>query len=182
MRRAGLFLAAVVAGLALAGCYTSEKMLFDEGKAVRPLVLGAQTASNNGSADPIEISLGADGWYAIAASKDSKVTRLMFTPLGGARGRDLMVFVSSLEPFGYIYGLTERRDGKILLDLPTCEPGPAREAAVAHYGVAPARNEVGAACTFLYPEDVEAALVDYAERKDVRRDYMTLTAAAEPAR
>lgn len=182
MRRAGAVLAAVVAGLALAGCYTSEKMLFDEAKAIRPLALGAQTAANNGSNDPIDVRLGTDGWYAITARKDAKVTRLMFAPLPGAAGRDLMVFVSSLEPFGYIYGLAERKDGKILLDLPTCEPGPAREAAVAHYGVAPARNEVGAACTFTYPEDVQAALVDYAQRKDVRRDYLTLTAAAGTAR
>jgi hypothetical protein len=181
MRRLGAILAIVVAGLALASCYTSEKLLFSEAQAVRPLAVGAQMATSDGKTDRIAVRLESDGWYAITGAGDDKATRLMFAPLPGVPGRTLMVFITQ-ETVGYIYGLAELKGDKVLLDLPTCGPGPARQAAVAHYGVAPARDEIGASCTFQYPEDVQAALVDYAQRKDVDRDYMTLTAAPDTAR
>lgn len=177
MRWIGVILAIVATGMALTGCYMSAKNLFAEAQAVRPLALGAQTAiSEEGKSDRIDVRLEASGWYAITNAGDDKVTRLMFVSLPGVPGRDLMVFIFREEP-AFIYGLAERRGAKVLLDLPTCGPGPARQAAVAHYGVAPARDEIGASCTFNYPEDVQAALIDYAQRNDVKRDYMTLTAA-----
>ncbi len=177
MRIPGAVLAIVAAGLALTGCYMSDKPLFDENQAVRPLAVGVQTATSDGKTERIDVRLEGGGWYAITNVGDSKVTRLMFVPLPGLAGRETMVFVFHEAP-AYIYGVAERRGGNVLLDLPTCGPGPAREAALAHYGRAPARDEIGASCTFQYPEDVQAALIDYAQRRDIEREYMTLTAAA----
>jgi hypothetical protein len=177
MRAAGAFLAMIVAGLALAGCYISEKPLFEASQAVHPLALGAQAAVADGRTNRIEVRLQTDGWYAITDTGDDKVTQMMFVALPGEPGRDLMVFIYR-EAAVYIYGLAERRDGKVLLDLPTCGPGPARRVALAHYGVAPARDEIGAACTFKYPEDIQAALLDYARLKTVKHETMALPAAA----
>lgn len=171
-------LAIVAAGLLLAGCYMSEMLLLPEERAVHPLALGRQTATGGEKTDEVEVKLGADGWYALTDDPEGKVTYLLFTPLWTVGERALMAYASR-EEFGYIYGVAERRDGKVLLDLPTCEPGPGREVALANNGIPPQTETVGVTCTFERSQDLQGALIDYALRTDVMRDYMALTAGPE---
>ena len=172
-------LAIVMTGWLLAGCYVSETMLLDATQALRPLAVGSQSAITQDKVEPVDVRLGPDGWYALRGDDpEGKVTHLMFTPLADAGGRTLIAYVSR-EEFGFIYGVAERREGRILLDLPTCEPGPGREVAMAHHGLPPETETVGTVCEFNRAEDIRGALIDYAGRPDIERDYMVLIAAPE---
>jgi hypothetical protein len=179
MGRAYAFLAVLAAGLLSAGCYMSETMLLNPAQAISPLALGAQSATTQDKAEPVTVSLEGDGWYALAGDDpEGKITRLMFTPLTTIGERTLLAYVSR-EEFGYIYGVAERREGRILLDLPTCEPGTGREVALAHNALPPETETVGTVCEFNRGEDIRGALIDYASRADIERDYMILVAAPE---
>ena len=168
----------ILAGLLLAGCYMSEAMLLNSAEAVHPVATGRQTTTSDGRTQQIEIEIDVAGWYVMEEVGDDKPSRVLFTPLTTIGQRTIMAFVTQQDGV-YIYGLAERRGAQILLDLPTCGPGPARDVAMAHNAKAPAADTIGAACTFEYPDDIRGALIDYARHPDIMREYATLPAGPE---
>jgi hypothetical protein len=171
-------LALLAAGLLMAGCYMSEAMLLNSAQAVHPVAVGRNLNATDSRPRQIEVSIDAGGWYEINEIGDDKKTRLLFTPLTTIGERILMAYVAK-EDAGYIYGVAERRGAEILLDMPTCEPGPARDVAMAHNAIPPDPGTIGSVCEFEYPDDIHAALIAYARSPDIMREYARLPAAAE---
>ena len=168
--------------LALAGCYTSEKLLLDPSQAATPLALGHQIAISTGDGDkpePVDIRLGADRWYVVR--DDGKDQRLLFTPMAGAAPGDQRYAFASGEgdSGGFLYGVATRRQGVVYFDLPSCDQVAAREAAAAH-GVAPpvGKAAMSPVCTFTDAGSLMGALKDYADHADPKRALSHLPAAA----
>ena len=161
--RAGL---AAAAALALAGCYESDKLLLDASQAATPLATGRQQASG-GSSESVEISLGTDRWYRVGGG--GTTGRLLFTPLdpGSAAPRYAFAFEQRR---GFLYGVAERRDGKLWLDLPFCDLGPAREIAIRHGVGAPEKKAMAPVCSFSDAKALAAALTDYVNRPGPREE------------
>lgn len=178
MRHPAAILAALAAGVLLAGCYMSQAMLLNSAEAVHPVAIGRGLTATDSRPRQIEVSVDVGGWYEINEIGDDKKTRLLFTPLTTIGERTLMAYVAK-EDAGYIYGVAERRGAEILLDMPTCEPGPARDVALAHHAIPPDPGTIGSVCEFESPDDIHAALIAYARNADIMREYARLPAAAQ---
>jgi hypothetical protein len=157
-------LAALVAALALAGCYESKTLLLDAKQAATPLAVGSQTLADEGERPyDVDIRLGADRWYTITTKGGGdKADRFLFTPLAGGLDGQFAFAVGGKG--AYLYGVAERRDGRLYLDVPFCDLGPARDAAVAHGVRVDPKRAMAPSCTFTRAADLTGALADYARR------------------
>jgi hypothetical protein len=161
------FLPLALATLALAGCYMSDKLLLDPAQAVTPLAEGRQEMRGS-STETVEIRLGADRWYTIRSGKETG--RVLFTPLQAGVDDGRYAFAAP-EQNGFVYGVAERIDGRIYLDLPFCDLGPAREIAIANGVRPPAKGKaLSPVCEFDDAKDLRAALAAYAVRSGPRPD------------
>ncbi|OYX31610.1 MAG: hypothetical protein B7Y99_09780 [Caulobacterales bacterium 32-69-10] len=158
---AGLICAAA---LALAGCYESKALLLDPKQAVAPLAVGTQTLADEGERPyDVEISLGPDRWYTINTRDGrGRADRFLFTPLPGGLDGEFAFAVGGRG--AWLYGVAERRDGRIYLDVPFCDLGPARDAALAHGVKIDPKRAMAPSCTFTRGADLTGALADYARR------------------
>lgn len=172
--RATLWAALALTGALLGGCWVSETPLLDPRDAVHPVAAGPQVSTSDGRDRAIEARIQPDGWYRMV--EDDSVTEVLFTPLTTEGAPTVFAFMVKEED-AYIYGIAERRDGEVLLDLPSCQPGPGLTIALAHRAAPPDPGAIGAACAFHAQADLRAALIDYTRSLDVTRDYMTLKAA-----
>jgi hypothetical protein len=171
MRAAVRGAALAAAMLVLSGCYASERLLLDPAQAATPLALGRQQATG-ASAETVEISLDPDHWYRIRSGE--RTDRVLLTPLpGGPDGRYAFAF---RERNGFVYGVAEKRDGQVAFDLPFCDLGPARDAAIAHGVAVPAKGAMAPVCSFSRRDDLLGALQDYA-RAGPRGETVLLPAA-----
>jgi hypothetical protein len=164
--------AALAAAVLLSGCYASERLLLDPTRAATPLALGPQQATG-ASAEAVDISLDPDRWYRIRSGE--RTDRVLLIPLpDGPEGRYAFAF---RERNGFVYGVAEKRGGQIAFDLPFCDLGPAREAAIAHGVTVPAKGAMAPVCSFTRRDDLLGALEDYADRPGPHGETVLLPAA-----
>jgi hypothetical protein len=150
-----------VATLVLGGCYESERLLLDPAQAAAPLAVGAQTMIGDGGRPATaEVALEADGWYRVRVDREAP-QRVLFTPLGDGGDRYAFAFGNR---GAFVYGVAERREGRVYLDLPFCDLGPARDAAIAHGLEVPAKGAMSPVCSFGKASDLQGALTEYANR------------------
>ncbi len=156
--------AMALACLVLAGCYESKALLLDPKQAATPLMVGTQTLADEGEQPyQVDISLGADRWYTINTHDGrDKADRFLFTPLAGGLDGQFAFAVGGKGAF--LYGVAEKRNGRLYLDVPFCDLGPARDAAVAHGVQVDPKRAMAPSCTFTKGADLTGALADYARR------------------
>jgi hypothetical protein len=165
-------LAALAAALWLCGCYASERLLLDPARAAHPLAAGRQQAAG-ASTETVEVRLEPDGWYRIRSG--DRTDRVLFVPMtGGPEGRYAFAF---RERSSFVYGVAEKRGGQLVLDLPFCDLGPARDAAIAHGVAPPGRGALAPVCSFSRPADLLGALEAYADRPGPHDESVILPAA-----
>ena len=167
-----------VAALALSGCYESKRLLLDPAQAVLPLALGRQVPAGDDPPTAVLISLDPSPWYRMddadkPPAPGEKIDHFLFVPLPQARG--LMAFAFG-SPGLFTYGIAERRNGRVYLDYPSCQSGPARVAALAH-GVKAPTKDATQACEFASARSLLGALADYAKRRDPKAELPSLPAA-----
>jgi hypothetical protein len=168
-----------LAAAALAACYQSDRLLLDPDRAVTPLALGRQTAVDDGGQPaPVVITLGADHWYAIQQiDKADAPIRLMFVPLSGGPDGEWFAFALG-QKGGFLYGVGEKRDGAVFLDLPFCDLGVARDIAIANGVKVEAKGAMSPVCRFERADDLAGALADYARRPGERAKLAKLPAGS----
>jgi hypothetical protein len=168
-------LAAIGAALLLSGCYESKALLLDARQAATPLAVGHQTLADEGEQPyAVDISLGADRWYTVDSHDGRDASdRMLFTPLAGGLDGQYAFAIGGRS--GYLYGVAEKKDGRLYLDVPFCDLGPARDAAVAHGVKVEAGRAMAPVCTFTKAADLAGALADYA-RRSVREKLPNLPA------
>lgn len=160
--------AVALACLTLAGCYESKTLLLDPKQAATPLAVGTQTLADEGERPyDVDIRLGPDRWYTIGATGNTtggrdKADRFLFIPLPGGLEGQYAFAVGDKGAF--LYGVAEKRDGRLYLDVPFCDLGPARDAAVAHGVPVDPKRAMAPSCTFTKGADLTGALADYARR------------------
>lgn len=157
-------LAAIAAALLLSGCYESKTLLLDARQAATPLAVGTQTLADEGEKPyQVDITLGADRWYVVDSHDGrDRADRMLFVPLPSGLDGQYAFAIGGKD--GYLYGAAEKRDGRVYLDVPFCDLGPARDAAVAHGVKVASGRAMAPVCTFTKASDLTAALAEYARR------------------
>lgn len=159
--------------LALASCFASEPLLLDPRQAAAPLASGPQMTSGM-DPEAVTVVRQADGWYLLRGEDEDY--RVLFTALQGTTPR--FAFAVS-QGGGFVYGVAERRDRRVQLQLPTCSYE-ARTVALAQGATVDDRSpEVTAPlCLFKDRGSLLAALDRIADR-GAGRDWMTSLPAAD---
>ena len=172
-----VFVAMAAAALLLAGCYESEALLLDPAQAVTPLAVGTQTILDEGDTpEKVTVTLGQDHWYRVTSPDPrEKPSRVLFTTLAGTR--DGQIAFAYDDGGKYLYGIAERRDGRVFIDLPFCDLGAARDIAIAHGVKMAAKGALAPTCTFERAADLRAALIDWALRPGERPKLPNLPGA-----
>jgi hypothetical protein len=175
--------ALALTAVALAACYSSDRLLLDPAQAATPLATGEQTtAGGPDKRQTVQISLEPDRWYLLR-DPDSQQgdLRLLFNPMaGGAAGEQRYAFAYAVGGKGkgvFLYGVATRRGGAVYFDTPSCDQPEALKAAQAH-GVSPpaTRGALSPVCTFTDAGSLMGALKDYAEVTNSGRDLPHLPA------
>ncbi|HLK26590.1 MAG TPA: hypothetical protein VKT30_18195 [Caulobacteraceae bacterium] len=116
--RSGLI---ALAGLLLAGCYVSDRLLVDQGEAVHPLEDGVYVRADN-PADKLQVTLEPDGWYAVAKYDDNgligRTHRVLAVEadLGGEEGYVLAEQTGA----GFTYAIGRIDGSRVYLATPDC--------------------------------------------------------------
>jgi hypothetical protein len=164
------------AGVALAGCWTSDKLLLDRKARVKPVAEGHYAASDGSK---IGVSLDAKGWYVLANEGDDATHSaqdqipMMLTPMTGL-AKDTYVFAAGASDCiggtdkckSWTYGLARVRGAEIDEALPDCEK--TQPIVRAHHGKVSPPNEVSeTTCEFRTAAGVKAALLAWSKKPDI---------------
>ena len=164
---------AVVAGLALAGCYISSGLLLDPGAALQPIP-GGDYVSSDGSVRRLTAS--PDGWYAQRMRQPGGAWgpsgRLLANRLGRVAGRDVYVVAQYGRDIpGYVYAVVAVQGGGFALAAPDCSKPADIAIARTWGGRSETLKDLDKICSFSSRRSLMGALREFAARADFEPPY-----------
>lgn len=169
----GMAALAVVAGLALAGCYISSGLLLDPGSALQPIP-GGDYVSSDGSVRRLTVL--PDGWYAQRMRQPGGAWgpsgKLLANRLGKIGGRDVYVVAQYARDIpGYVYAVVAVRGDGFALAAPDCSK-PAVTALARTWGGRPETlKDLDKICSFSSGRSLFGALREFAARAEFEAPY-----------
>jgi hypothetical protein len=150
-------------GLALSGCYVSDRLLIDPGEAAHPIEDGTYVRDGDPH-DELSITLEPDGWYAVAKYNNNGLIgrshRVLATPadLGGEEG----FILAEQTGDGFTYAIGRLEGGRVYLATPDCSDPLDRSDAVDQGGEARDDGPMSNNCLFRSRAALMAALSGFA--------------------
>lgn len=150
-------------GLLLAGCYASDRLLFDPADAAHPLEDGTYVRGGD-PLDKVQITLEPDGWYAVARYDPNGLigeTHRVLAVEADLGGREGYALAEQTDD-GFVYGVAFVEDGRVYLATPDCANSTDRDDAVDHGGEPQDDEAMTHNCLFRNRDAALAALSAFA--------------------
>ena len=166
-------LAAVLCGLALAGCYASSGLLLDADAAVQPLIDGVYVRDGDPT-DRFQLTQIAGGGYRVerfnANGTIGETHRILLTPMALDDGRAAFAVAEQTDD-GYAYAVALIDDGRVQLATPDCADPLDLNLAVDQGGEADDDGGMTPACKFRNRVALLSALAAFAGQADFGVPY-----------
>jgi hypothetical protein len=172
LKRGALLAVLALAGIALSGCYVSNRLLLDATAAAHPLDDGVYVRDGD-EADKIRITLDPDGWYRVEQYNDNGTigeTHRVLANEATIAGREGYALAEETDD-GYDYAVAVIENNRVYLATPDCSDSLDRDDAVDHGGEQQDDEAMTHNCLFKNRDALFAALSGFAGHADFGAPY-----------